>query len=91
MLVCWGHTPASAREHFIGATNRDLKQMVYDREFRKNLYYRLNVFPIALPPLRERKADISERVEYFMQQYSVSVGKTIEKPVANACGSALEK
>jgi formate hydrogenlyase transcriptional activator len=62
----------------VAATNQDLKQMVRDREFREDLYYRLNVFPIYLPPLRERKADISELVEHFVQQFADSMGKTIE-------------
>src|SRR5258705_5883825 len=51
----------------VTATNRDIQQMVRDREFREDLYYRLNIFPIALPPLRERKADIPEFVRYFVQ------------------------
>jgi formate hydrogenlyase transcriptional activator len=62
----------------VAATNQNLKQMVRDREFRNDLFYRLNVFPIELPPLRERKADIPELVEYFVQQFAESVGKTIE-------------
>src|SRR6266852_4062854 len=62
----------------VAATNQDLKQMAQDREFREDLYYRLNVFPIYLPPLRERKADIPELVEYFVQQFADSMGKTIE-------------
>jgi formate hydrogenlyase transcriptional activator len=61
----------------VAATNQDLKQMVRDREFREDLYYRLNAFPIYLPPLRERKADIPELVEHFVQQFADSMGKTI--------------
>jgi formate hydrogenlyase transcriptional activator len=62
----------------VAATNQDLKQMVRNREFREDLYYRLNAFPIYLPPLRERRADIPELVEHFVQQFSASMGKTIE-------------
>jgi formate hydrogenlyase transcriptional activator len=62
----------------VTATNRDLRQMVHNREFREDLYYRLNIFPISLPPLRERKADIPEFVRYFVQHYADSMDKTID-------------
>jgi len=62
----------------VAAANQDLKQMVRDRKFREDLYYRLNAFPIYLPPLRERKADVPELVEYFVKQFAASMDKTVE-------------
>src|SRR6201984_1550923 len=61
----------------IAATNQDLKRMAQDREFREDLYYRVNIFPVSLPPLRERKADIPEFVRYFIEQFAPSMDKII--------------
>jgi formate hydrogenlyase transcriptional activator len=62
----------------VAATNRDLEKMMEDREFRSDLYYRLNVFPIRIPPLRERPDDIPLLVRYFTQKYGRRMQKRIE-------------
>jgi len=62
----------------VAATNRDLEKMIEGREFRQDLYYRLNVFPIRIPPLRERPEDIPLLVRYFTQKYSRRMEKQID-------------
>jgi formate hydrogenlyase transcriptional activator len=61
----------------IAATNQNLRRMVQERTFRADLYYRLNVFPMTLPPLRERREDIAQLTEHFVQKFARQQGKSI--------------
>jgi DNA-binding NtrC family response regulator len=70
----------------IAATNRDLKQAVRDGEFREDLYFRLNVFPIRIPDLRDRKEDIPPLIQHFIMKYS----QQLNSPVRHASQEALD-
>jgi formate hydrogenlyase transcriptional activator len=71
----------------VAATNRDLEKMIENREFRSDLYYRLNVFPIRIPPLRERPEDIPLLVRYFAQKY----GRRMEKQIESVPAAGMKK
>jgi PAS domain S-box-containing protein len=77
-----GSQTIRANVRIIVATNRDLEEAIADGSFRRDLFYRLNVFPVEIPPLRQRKEDIPTLIEYFVDRYARKMGKkirTIEK------------
>ena len=72
-----GTQPIPINIHLVAATNRNLKNMVSEGTFREDLFFRLNIIPIELPPLRERKGDIPLLINHFLKKYADEIGKEI--------------
>jgi len=72
---------------FVAATNRNLKQMVEEGKFRSDLYYRLHVFPLTVPPLRHRREDIPLLIRYFTQKYAKLMNRAIEEIPSSSIGA----
>jgi len=74
-----GNSTLKADVRIIAATNRELEALIREGKFREDLYYRLNIFPIVVPPLRDRKTDIPLLADYFIEKYAREIGKEIER------------
>jgi two-component system, NtrC family, nitrogen regulation response regulator GlnG len=77
-----GHEPIRVDVRILAATNRDIEAMIRDNRFREDLYYRLNVMALDLPPLRERRRDIPLLVEHFLTKYAADLGQRAVAPSA---------
>jgi two-component system response regulator FlrC len=75
-----GRAPFKIDVHVLATTNRDLELAVKEGVFRQDLYYRLNVIPLKLPPLRERREDVGSLVDFFVCKYAAQYGKPVKKP-----------
>jgi DNA-binding NtrC family response regulator len=85
-----GGTPIKVDVRLVAATNRDLTKMVEEGEFRDDLFYRLNVLPIHMPPLRERREDIPLLVSSFLKQFAEENGKPVRELTADAIQAVLQ-
>ena len=79
-----GYAPIKTDVRIIAATNRNLEELMAEGKFREDLYYRLNVFPIYIPPLRERKTDIPHLADFFVERYATLNNKKISRICTHA-------
>jgi Nif-specific regulatory protein len=79
-----GVQPIKLNVRVVAATNKDLEAAVKDGSFREDLYYRLNVYSIYLPPLRERKTDISLLADHFVEKHAAAHGKDVRRIATSA-------
>jgi DNA-binding NtrC family response regulator len=85
-----GHQPIKVDFRCVAATNKDLSQLIQQGKFRPDLYYRLNVFRIFLPPLRERREDIPPLVDHFVRKYALQMNRKINR-VSPAAMTAIQQ
>ncbi len=79
-----GNHPIPFDIRLVAATNRNLRNLVAEGAFRDDLFFRLNIIPVDLPPLRERKGDLSLLIKYFLHKYSMEIGKDIRSMTSDA-------
>ena len=89
-MSAWAVRTQRVDVRVLAATNASLSQLVAEKKFRRDLYYRLNVFPIDVPPLRDRRDDIPLLVHYFANKYARRMGKQIES-IPNETMDALSR
>src|SRR5690349_9030626 len=85
-----GHETIKVDVRLVSATNRNLEKMIEDNEFREDLYYRLNVFPINLPPLRDRLDDLAVLTLHFVSKFSRQMGTPVQQPGSDAIAKLRE-
>ncbi len=85
-----GSTMVHVNVRIVAATNRDLSKEVKEGRFRSDLYYRLNIFPLQVPPLRERKEDLPALITHFLSKFSKKLGKTLDRFSEDSMGQLLD-